>query len=102
MIVGLPEVVRGSTQCGKSVLSGHRRVENAVSVNLHGWRIRADVFCRHVCVPLERTREWAHTSRHKASRRMRHPILISFRGPKAHPGRLQRARVCAGHRRHGG
>ena len=31
----------------------------------------------------------AHTSRQKASRRMRHPILIGFRGPKAHGDRLE-------------
>ena len=67
------------------------RVEIAISINLHGWRIRDDVLCRQVCAPLDRAREWAHTFRQKASRRMRHPIFISFRGSKAHGDRHQKA-----------
>ena len=35
---------------------------------VRGWRLRADAFCRHVGALLELTREWAHTSRQKASR----------------------------------
>ena len=57
---------------------------SAIGTQNAGWRVRAGVFCRRVCAPLERPREWAHTSRQKASRRIRHPVFISFRGPKAH------------------
>ena len=59
------------------------------------WRIRAAVLRRDVCAPLERTGEWVHTSRQTASRRMRHPILINFRGPRAHGDRHPEPDVLA-------
>ena len=74
----------------KSFAARNRRVENAILINLHRRRIRAAVFRRHACASLERARERAHTSRQNASRRMRHPIFISFCGQSAHGGDRQK------------
>ena len=75
----------------KTVPASRDRSLEKPSLGGAGWRIRADAFCRHVCAVLERTLRWAPTSRQKASRRMRHPIFINFRGPEAHGDRVENA-----------